>query len=379
MDNFSGKRLGMRSTTGGALGTFLFTVVLAAAVAFVLTNPQTKEFAQRSFREFVRVLSETKPEKNQPLTPKPSPEAPITEKKQVAAAVAVSPSQTPEATATPEPTVAPTPVPISLADVAADPHCWPKTTRLTREVEFPVVVNGKVCGHVTMPVGHEFKCNGLQGEKVTVEHNGSPIAVPVIATDFFARASDALNAKRQPPTSSPTAESAPQEIAPSSSASREVQSGVGPKTALLEWVEANTVTLKGESIVPAVSRLGGIRYLAIYFASHSDGPCRRMTPALKEFYLKKKAEGASVEFVTVSQDSSASEMESFLREHQLPWPALKWEEVGIVNDLTKYSGGELPGLVLIDANGKFLSSSTQNGVYMGPSIVLEEINKLCVK
>lgn len=369
MKMFRSKRLALRSKSGGVLGSLLLVLVLSAVLAFLLTNPQAKDFVRRSINETVRVFSQEKKQAKTKVavTPSPTPDE------------AVSPEETPAAAAEPtQPSSpkavvesSPTPAPITLADIAAAPESWPKSVHLTREVEFPVIVDGKPVGKMTVSAGREFKCSELQGEKVTVEHMGARIAVPIIATDFMARAVQTLSDMRSKPNPA-TAAKAPEEVsaAPMATSVR--------NSALLEWLEPNLVILKGSSIEPAAAGcLNKVRYLVIYFASISDGPCRRMTPALKEFYLQKKAEGAPFEMVLVSQDSNAGEMESFIKEHQLPWPALKWDEVITANDINKYAGGNLPGLVLIDADGEFITSSTQNGHYMGPSVVLEEINKRC--
>jgi hypothetical protein len=58
---------------------------------------------------------------------------------------------------------------------------------LTTRVSFPVVLNGRVAGSVTMPGGTPVKFAGVMGSKVRIEYQGGVQTVSPKATDLEQR------------------------------------------------------------------------------------------------------------------------------------------------------------------------------------------------
>jgi hypothetical protein len=58
---------------------------------------------------------------------------------------------------------------------------------LTTRVSFPVVLNGRVAGSVTMPGGTPVKFAGVLGSKVRIEYQGGVQTVSPKATDLEQR------------------------------------------------------------------------------------------------------------------------------------------------------------------------------------------------
>lgn len=116
-------------------------------------------------------------------------------------------------------------------------------------------------------------------------------------------------------------------------------------------------------------------YLAIYYSAHWCPPCRKFTPKLVQFYNEVKPKHANFELVFVSADHSEKAMLEYMKEVSMPWPALKYAVATDENALTNYEGDGIPHLVFLNKEGKLLSSSVENGEYVGPQKVIEDIKK----
>ncbi|HEX8310832.1 MAG TPA: thioredoxin-like domain-containing protein [Chthoniobacteraceae bacterium] len=123
------------------------------------------------------------------------------------------------------------------------------------------------------------------------------------------------------------------------------------------------------------AKLANAKYLAIYYSAAWCGPCRKFTPKLVEWYNQHKAANPHFELIFVSSDQSEPEMEKYIAEDKMPWPALKFAKKDSNKTITGYSGRGIPSLVLIDAEGKVLSDSYVGGKYLGPGKVLQDIEK----
>lgn len=116
-------------------------------------------------------------------------------------------------------------------------------------------------------------------------------------------------------------------------------------------------------------------YYAIYYSAHWCGPCRSFTPKLVEFYNKASKKHDNFEIIFVSSDRSEKDMAGYMKEADMPWLALDFDKKKKTTELTQYSGNGIPCLVLVDSNGKVLSDSYVNGKYVGPTTVLNDLEK----
>jgi nucleoredoxin len=118
--------------------------------------------------------------------------------------------------------------------------------------------------------------------------------------------------------------------------------------------------------------LANKKLIAFYFSAHWCGPCRKFTPQLVEYYNRVVAEHPEFEIVFYSHDRSPADFESYMREANMPWPAIDFAKLKGKRPLTKNAGNGIPSLVLVDAGGNVISSS-QN---VGPQKVLADLDAI---
>ncbi len=72
-------------------------------------------------------------------------------------------------------------------------------------------------------------------------------------------------------------------------------------------------------------------------------------------------------------------METYMREVQMPWPAIEYAKLESKAELKKLTGDGIPSLVTIDANGKIVSSSYEGQQYVGPAKVVADLDAILAK
>lgn len=118
---------------------------------------------------------------------------------------------------------------------------------------------------------------------------------------------------------------------------------------------------------------GDPEYYAFYFSAHWCPPCRSFTPKLVDFYNSNDAAGKKFEIIFVSSDRSEDKMEDYIKEDQMPWPAIKFRYAKKIKEISQYAGSGIPCLVLVDREGKVVSDSYVGGKYVGPTKVMSDI------
>ena len=115
----------------------------------------------------------------------------------------------------------------------------------------------------------------------------------------------------------------------------------------------------------------------VYFGAHWCRPCREFSPHLVESYLRlKELAGDRFELVFVSSDHSYDDQVLYAREVGMPWPILKFSEVGSVRPIERWAGPAIPDLVVITREGDLLYDSFRGDAYLGPQSVLDEVEPL---
>ncbi len=117
------------------------------------------------------------------------------------------------------------------------------------------------------------------------------------------------------------------------------------------------------------------RYIAFYFGAGWCGPCHQFTPDLVAFYKEMKPKYPDFDVVFVSEDHNAAEMQKYMNETSMPWPALRWDAVKWAQ-ASKLAGPAIPSLVVVDSQGKVVSNSFEGNNYVGPHKVLNDLRKL---
>ncbi|MFL6518937.1 MAG: thioredoxin-like domain-containing protein [Chthoniobacterales bacterium] len=118
------------------------------------------------------------------------------------------------------------------------------------------------------------------------------------------------------------------------------------------------------------------KLIGLYFSALWCGPCRKFTPNLVAYYNKVAAAHPEFEIVFVSNDKSASAMEKYMRDDQMPWPALSFDKVAANAAIRKYAGSAIPCLVVVDENGKVISDTYAGKTYRGPEAVVADLDQL---
>jgi nucleoredoxin len=118
------------------------------------------------------------------------------------------------------------------------------------------------------------------------------------------------------------------------------------------------------------------KLIALYFSAHWCAPCRKFTPELVDYYNRVATQHPEFEIVFVSLDKSQFAMETYMREANMPWPAIDFPKLGGKEAIRKYAGAGIPCLVLVDVTGKVISSTYAGAQYLGPAKVLGDLDAI---
>jgi thiol-disulfide isomerase/thioredoxin len=145
---------------------------------------------------------------------------------------------------------------------------------------------------------------------------------------------------------------------------------------LTSEIAGKLVSVRGKSLSP-VSRetVLGAKYYAIYFSAHWCPPCRGFTPELVSAYQDLKAKNPNFEVIFVSNDESKDDMQGYMTEYKMPWPAIRFDAVKSIPAIQRFRGNGIPNLLFVTSDGEVLSSSYVGEDYVGPRKVLRDIQK----
>jgi thiol-disulfide isomerase/thioredoxin len=115
----------------------------------------------------------------------------------------------------------------------------------------------------------------------------------------------------------------------------------------------------------------------VYFGAHWCPPCRAFSPKLLEAYRRlKESNPDRFELVFVSDDHSSEEQLGYVQGLGMPWPILKYSDVGFVPAVEQSAGPGIPDLVALTRNGEMIFSSYHGAEYVGPESVLDQVDTL---
>jgi nucleoredoxin len=114
----------------------------------------------------------------------------------------------------------------------------------------------------------------------------------------------------------------------------------------------------------------------IYFSAHWCQPCRAFTPDLVRYYNEMAAKHPEFDLIFVSRDKSPFGMEGYMRDANMPWPAIDYQKLAEKDGILKYQGDGIPDLVLVDGSGKVLADSYEGKKYVGPAKVLDALSEI---
>lgn len=257
---------------------------------------------------------------------------------------------------------------LGLPEVVADRGLWPRTVTVNVEVEAPVVVDGREAGKVRFPPGREYPVIAVSEAVVTVNANGSSLAVSPESTDLLVR-SDAIQQARlarASATPAPTPTPATPKPTPTPPP---VTNKIG------EQLAGMLVVADGRKVKPFTGDLSRKKFIAVYSSAHWCPPCRVFTPEFVKWYKRNKSREELFDVVLLSSDRSEEDMEKYMTGDKMPWPAVAYDKRDR-SPLSGVSSGGIPGLVVLDGDGKVLARTYVDGKYIGPQKVLDELDKL---
>jgi thiol-disulfide isomerase/thioredoxin len=115
----------------------------------------------------------------------------------------------------------------------------------------------------------------------------------------------------------------------------------------------------------------------VYFGAHWCPPCRAFSPRLLERYRRLKEQAPTrFELVFVSDDHSHDEQVGYVRGLGMPWPILKYADIGSAHAVEKSAGPAIPDLVVLTRDGDMIFSSFHGAEYVGPDSVLDQTETL---
>jgi nucleoredoxin len=151
----------------------------------------------------------------------------------------------------------------------------------------------------------------------------------------------------------------------------------GGSDAISQFLKGDLVQWHNGAVVHAdETALANKKLIAFYFSAHWCGPCRKFTPQLVDYYNRVAAQHPEFEIVFYSLDKSPFAFETYMREANMPWPAIDYAKVKGKEAIAKNAGDGIPSLVLVDSAGNVISSSHSGSQNLGPQKVLADLDAI---
>ena len=155
-----------------------------------------------------------------------------------------------------------------------------------------------------------------------------------------------------------------------------LMASAGETQTMAKDLTGKLVALNGKITQPSNNpAIGQAKYIALYYGAGWCGPCHKFTPDLIAFYNEMKPKHPDFEVVFVSRDTSSADMDNYMAEMKMPWPALRYDAVKW-SAANRYSGSGIPCLVVVDQSGRVVSDSYEGRKYLGPHKVLDDLRNL---
>jgi thiol-disulfide isomerase/thioredoxin len=256
---------------------------------------------------------------------------------------------------------------VTLEELAAQPEHWPQKVTLTGMTKATVIKNGQPAGMMLLGTGRSIVVSAVTATEVTGRAGDATVRVPVDKTDILLQAAGQAQPAVAPvktaaePAATAAAAPAPIPALPA-----------GGITSIQRQLAGRLVRLDhGQLKAYDARQLNGVKYYAVLFSAGWCGPCRQFAPILLEQYRQLKKAYPEFELVLYSWDHSPGDMADYMREENMPWPALKYDDREVIAAIARLAGPGIPCLVLIDAEGQVISHSFKGDEYLGPGVPLD--------
>jgi hypothetical protein len=148
-----------------------------------------------------------------------------------------------------------------------------------------------------------------------------------------------------------------------------------PSDAIYRLLEHDLVSLQRGEVKPFDDKSMAEKKLYLFFFSaNTSRLARRFTPLLVEYYNRVAPLHPEFETIFFSKDRSPFGMETYMRETNMPWPAVVFDKVKDKVPV-QTTPADLPVVILVNGSGNVLSSSTgsQNADPAKVTAALDEI------
>jgi nucleoredoxin len=92
-----------------------------------------------------------------------------------------------------------------------------------------------------------------------------------------------------------------------------------------------------------------------YYTASWCGPCRAFTPELVKFYNEHKNE--NFELVLISSDRDEKSMEAYAEKNKMPWPHLKFDQLGTFKGKFNHGVRGIPSVIVCDLEGNIVTNN----------------------
>ncbi|MDQ6913865.1 MAG: redoxin domain-containing protein [Verrucomicrobiota bacterium] len=152
---------------------------------------------------------------------------------------------------------------------------------------------------------------------------------------------------------------------------------VAPTNRIIDQIKGDLVTSRNGLLSTFNDQaLDKKKLIGLYFSARWCPSCRKFTPTLVDYYNRVAPEHPEFEILFISNDRSEPSMEAYMRDAQMPWPAVRFDKVAEKEAVQKYAGAGIPCLVVIDSDGRVVSHSYEGKTYLGPSKVLSDLDAI---
>jgi thiol-disulfide isomerase/thioredoxin len=152
----------------------------------------------------------------------------------------------------------------------------------------------------------------------------------------------------------------------------------GSNSKVAKALKGRLQVLRGEKLVDfdPGPRVEPDFYL-VYFGAEWCPPCRTFSPQLVSAYQRlKQIAPDKFEVVFVSSDRESGEQLRYVRHVGMPWPVLKFSQLGRAEAIERWAGRGIPCLVAVTREGEAVLHSYHGENYVGPQDVLKRFESL---